>query len=117
MSETKGRSSTSSRGSARADASDVTIRYADHIRRARERIAARRFPAAWADLSRAVGLDPERPDAFNLLGVLKEIRGDRLGAQTLWRVSLDLDPRYTPARDNLARSTRRNTGFGSPCLG
>jgi Flp pilus assembly protein TadD len=54
---------------------------------------------------KAIFLDPVRPEAFNLLGALMEIQGNREEAQKNYRAALSLDPSYVPAIKNLARST------------
>ena len=46
-----------------------------------------------------------RPEAFNLLGVLMEIRGDRFEASKNYRAALPPDPSYAPAIKNFDRST------------
>jgi DNA-binding response OmpR family regulator len=60
--------------------------------------------ASWAQA--AVAQDTSRPEAFNLLGVLLERRGERLEAQRYYRAALALDPTYKPAWSNLNRSTQ-----------
>jgi DNA-binding response OmpR family regulator len=60
--------------------------------------------AAWAE--KAVARDTSRPEAFNLLGALLERRGSRLEAQRYYRAALALDPTFSPARNNLDRSTQ-----------
>jgi len=54
-------------------------------------------------LRRAMLADVTRPETFNVLGVLMEIRRDRLQAQRFYRAALALDPAYRPARNNLDR--------------
>lgn len=72
-------------------------------------INERRFQAALEQAKMAVGRDPSRPEAFNLLGALHEVMGDRLEAQKKYRVALELDPTYKPARQNLERTTGYET--------
>jgi len=72
-----------------------------------ESIAAvnkRNLEDAESRLKRAIALDYTRPDAFNILGIIMEIRSDIPRAQSYYRAALSLDPTYTPARDNLDRS-------------
>ncbi|MGE5530306.1 MAG: response regulator [Patescibacteria group bacterium] len=54
-------------------------------------------------LRRAVTLNPDRPEPFNLLGIAAEYRGDLDGARRMFRVALALDPSFTPAVANLDR--------------
>lgn len=80
--------------------------YRTYSELAKRSINERRFEAAIAHLHKAIAIDPCRPEAFNLLGALLEIRGDFLSAQKNYRAALSLDPTYKPAADNLHRSTR-----------
>lgn len=54
-------------------------------------------------LHKAINLNPERPEPFNLLGAAEEYRGDLDGARRMYRVALALDPSYSPAVANLDR--------------
>jgi Flp pilus assembly protein TadD len=81
------------------------IDYASSIELAKKSIGERRFDAAVEHVHKAISLDPSRPEAFNLLGALMEIRGDRIEAQKNYRAALSLDPSYEPAIKNLQRST------------
>ncbi len=79
--------------------------YASHIEFAKNCIRDRHFDAAIEHVHRGISADPGRPEAFNLLGALMEIRGDRIEAQKNYRAALSLDPSYQPAISNLHRST------------
>lgn len=79
--------------------------YDSSIELAKRSIGDRHFEAALEHVRKAISLDPNRPEAFNLLGALIEIQGDRLEAQKNYRVALSLDPSYKPAIENLQRST------------
>lgn len=80
--------------------------YEDHLGLARRFITERHFVAATEHARRAVTTDASRPDAYNLLGALAEARGDRNEALRQYRIALEIDPRYRPAQQNLARATR-----------
>ena len=80
--------------------------YASVVELAKKSIMDRHFDAAVEHLRRAIALDPGRAEAFNLMGALMEIQGDRNEAQKNYRVALSLDPSYKPAIDNLQRSTQ-----------
>jgi len=82
-----------------------TVDYGSSIELAKRCIGDRHFDAAVQHVRRAISLDPGRPEAFNLLGALMEIQGDRLEAQKNYRAALSLDPSYEPAIKNLPRST------------
>ena len=81
------------------------VGYGASIELAKRCIGDRHFDAAIEHVRKAVSLDPARPEAFNLLGALMEIRGDRFEAQKNYRAALSLDPSYEPAIKNLQRST------------
>jgi len=82
-----------------------TADYGSSIELAKRSIGNRHFDAAAEHLRKAISLDPGRAEAFNLLGVITEIRGDRVEAQKNYRTALALDPSYVPAITNLRRST------------
>jgi len=87
--------------------------YTSHIELAKKCIGDRHFDAAIEHTRKAIFIDPGRPEAFNLLGALMEIQGDRIEAQKNYRAALSLDPSYEPAIKNLHRSTSgkwRQTG-------
>ena len=65
----------------------------------------------------AIGLDPARPEAFNLVGVLHEIGGNLVEAMKNYRVAVDLEPTYEPAWQNLHRPKGPLTGKGEISLG
>ena len=79
--------------------------YASGIELAKRCIGDRHFDGAVEHVRKAISLDPSRPEAFNLLGTLMELRGDRDEAQKNYRAALSLDPSYRPAIENLERST------------
>jgi DNA-binding response OmpR family regulator len=79
--------------------------YEPAIELAKRSIGSRLFGAAVEQVRKAISLDPTRPEAFNLLGALREVQGNRLEAQKNYRAALSLDPSYAPAIQNLERST------------
>jgi len=89
------------------------IGYTPSIERAKKAMMDRHFDAAVVHIRHAISLDPSRPEAFNLLDALMEIKGDRMEAQKNYRTALSFDPSYEPAIKNLQRSTEgrwRQTG-------
>jgi len=84
--------------------SEAARDYGSHLELGKRSIQERHFEAARAHLRRAIADDAGRPEAFNLLGVLLEMRGDKLEAQKNYRAALALDPSYAPADANLQRS-------------
>jgi FixJ family two-component response regulator len=81
--------------------------YEHYLELAGKRIRAGAFDTARVYAHKAVSLNPDHPEAFNLLGGLWEARGNRLEAEKNYRVALALNPAYEPAQKNLDRVTRR----------
>jgi len=81
--------------------------YDDYLEQARKSIAARRFSAAFVYVHKAVFVNAARPEAFNLLGGLYEVRDQRKDALTYYQTAREIDPTYAPAQQNLERATRR----------
>lgn len=80
--------------------------YLGHVQLAR-RIAGRgNIDRAVEEVQRALELDPSRPEAFNVLGVFRELSGALDDAERCYRRALDLAPDYEAARHNLARLAR-----------
>ena len=79
--------------------------YSSTLELAKRCIGDRHFEGAVEHVRRAIYIDPSRPEAFNLLGALMEIHGDRVEAQKNYRAALSLDASYEPAIKNLQRST------------
>ena len=80
------------------------IDHTSSIEPVKKAIMGRHFDAAVVHIRHAISLDPSRPEAFNLLGALMEIKGDRIEAQKNYRTALSLHPSYEPAIKNLQRS-------------
>jgi len=92
------------------------IDYSSSIEFAKKAIMDFHFDAAVEHVRKAVSFDPARPEAFNLLGVLEELRENRLEAQKHYRAALSLDPSYGAALVNIERLAssgwRRSRGMG-----
>ena len=84
--------------------------YESRLELAKNSINGRHFDAAVEHVRRAINIDMKRPEAFNLLGALLEMRGEMLEAQKQYRIALQVDPTYKPARDNIERSTKWTSG-------
>jgi response regulator RpfG family c-di-GMP phosphodiesterase len=67
----------------------------------------RQFDQAERLLWDILDLAPDSVEANNLLGVLQESRGQQHAAYHSYRTSLELDPHYQPALDNLKRYCER----------
>jgi DNA-binding NtrC family response regulator len=79
--------------------------YQSCLELAKKCAADRHFEAAVEHVKKAISLDASRPEAFNFLGGLCEVQGNRVEGQKNYRAALSLDPTYKPAKDNLSRST------------
>lgn len=90
--------------------------YEEHLQLAKLAITERHFDLAAQHLRQALSVEPERAEAFNLLGALDEIAGNRIAAIRNYRAALALDPTYEPARTNLNRATTTPTA-GAITLG
>ena len=77
--------------------------YDSHLAFTKRCMSERHFEAAMVHVRQAIGLNPGRPEAFNLLGALYELTGNSVEAMKNYRVALDLDPTYEPAWQNLRR--------------
>jgi DNA-binding response OmpR family regulator len=83
--------------------------YRTALEHARAAIEIMRFDQAEPWAVAAAAADVSRPEAFNLLGAIKEILGETLAAQKYYRAALALDPTYGPAQHNLTRATTLDT--------
>jgi DNA-binding response OmpR family regulator len=86
--------------------------YDSFIELAKRSINQRYFDAAVEHVKKAISVDPTRPEAFNLLGILMEVHNDYAEAQEQYRAALALDPTYEPAQKNLNRLTRKRWDDG-----
>jgi DNA-binding response OmpR family regulator len=85
----------------------ATHGYEKYLELVCKRISSGKFDAARVYAHKAISINPDRPEAFNLLGGVSEARGNRLEAEKNYRVALALNPSYQPAQKNLERITRR----------
>jgi DNA-binding NtrC family response regulator len=90
--------------------------YESHLELVKRCMNDRHFEAAVEHVRQAIGADPSRPEAFNLLGVLHEIGGNHEEAMKNYRVAVDLDPTYEPAWQNLTRPTGTDKRRENPHL-
>jgi len=81
--------------------------YDSYLELALKRIGGGEFDAARVYAHKAISIDSDRPEAYNLLGGLYEARSNRLEAEKNYRVALALTPSYKPAQKNLDRVTSR----------
>jgi DNA-binding NtrC family response regulator len=90
--------------------------YQSCLELAKKCAADRRFEASAEHVKKAISTDSSRAEAFNFLGALYEVQGDKLEAQKNYRAALALDPTYKPAQVNLARSTGVKPDAGGKIL-
>ena len=62
-----------------------------------------RLDEAYAELSRAIALEPANPEAYHNRGAILEKRGDPKGAAREYQTALRYAPDYEPSRTALAR--------------
>jgi DNA-binding response OmpR family regulator len=82
--------------------------YRALIEQSRQHILNRQHTAAHESVRDAIAVDPARPEAYNLLGALLEIKGEWLSAQKFYRAALDIDPTFRAASVNLERTVSWN---------
>jgi FixJ family two-component response regulator len=82
------------------------IDYIKAIELARKRIEEQHFDAAFEHLRKAMYIDHARPEAFNLMGAVLELKRDFGEARRHYQAAYYLDPTYEPAMKNLDRITR-----------
>ena len=82
-------------------------KYEYYIDMAKRHIAAGEFDVVRVYANQAIFLEYHRPEAHNILGGVCEATGDRREADKNYRVAMEQDPTYEPARKNLARVTSR----------
>ena len=89
--------------------------YAACFESAKRCLGQRHADAAIEHLRKAISISPERPEAYNLLGAIHELRGEMHEALNDYRVAWDFDATYEPSRLNIERATRRD-GRGQPIM-
>lgn len=77
--------------------------YDELVTEARREITSAHLETAMLYLRKAIGVEPGRAEAFNLVGVATAMHGKPFRAQDYFRASLALDPTYAPALSNLER--------------
>ena len=84
-----------------AQGREAAASYDAHLRHAREAVGGRRLDAALEHARQALALRPDRPEPFNVLGVVAQLQMDVAEAQRFFRSALALDDAFGPARKNL----------------
>lgn len=90
--------------------------FATCIEQAKLLIQRKEFEKALPFLHRAVSLEPEHPEPYNLMGAIHELLGERDHARKMYRAALAVDPSYRPALTNLHRITQWDYRPAAPDL-
>lgn len=85
--------------------SDTAVDYPTLIELAKLYVSDRDFALARETTQKAITADPAQPEAYNILGALFELKGERSEAQKFYRAALDMDPSFKAAWTNLERTT------------
>jgi len=78
--------------------------FDEYIMLAKNAINKRNFSKAKEMLQQATSLDSEKPEPFNLLGIIYEMQHKQGEAMKMYRAALALDPGYKPANENIERA-------------
>lgn len=78
--------------------------YEFFLASARGHIQDRLFDTAVEDLKTAISINPDRAEAFNLLGAICELQRDESGARRYYRTAYWVDQTYEPSRLNIERN-------------
>lgn len=78
--------------------------FSEFVNMAKGEINKHNYDRAVELLKKATSIDPEKPEPFNLLGIIYEMRNNQPEAMKMYRTALSLDPTYTPANENLDRA-------------
>jgi DNA-binding NtrC family response regulator len=78
--------------------------YDYYVNLAKQSVKAGEFEVARVYAKKAIFIKYNRPEAYNILGGIYEVKGDRQEARNNYQLALDMDPSYEPAKQNLAKS-------------
>lgn len=78
----------------------------DIIQFSKKCILNKQYDKAKAYLKKAIVMEGESPEPYNMLGVLYEFEKDIDNAQKYYRIALAIDPTYKPADINLSRTVQ-----------
>jgi DNA-binding NtrC family response regulator len=78
--------------------------YDYYVDLAKQSIKAKEFEVARVYAKKAIFIKHNRPEAYNILGGICEVKGDRREARYNYQLALDMDPNFGPAKENLAKA-------------
>ncbi len=84
--------------------------FNDFLHLAKAEINKRNFNEAFELLKKAAALDNEKPEPFNLMGIIYELKNRQAEAMKMYRAALALEPSYHPANENLQRASEFVSG-------
>lgn len=93
-----------------ADQNDQEITGEDFLQMTKDAIERMDFERAERSAKHAIARDPSMGEAYNILGVLEELKGNSDMARKYYRAALAIDPKSETARSNLDRSDKRKPG-------
>jgi FixJ family two-component response regulator len=83
--------------------SNETRDFDYYLRCAKRAINLRDFAAAKRDLVKALDMNPSSPSAFNLVGVMLEMREEYEQAKRYYGQAIKIDKHFEPAQQNMRR--------------
>lgn len=89
-----------------APATEEEYGYEECLEKVKAAVENLDFSAAIPWAKRAIGTDPTRPEGYNLMGALLEIKLENSLAQKFYRAALAMDPTYESAQKNLSQSAQ-----------
>lgn len=79
--------------------------YDETIEQAKTALKSKNIEHVQELLHTAISITDYRPEAYNLLGIYYEYKGNKDRSRTFYRVSYYFDQSYKPAANNLERMT------------
>lgn len=79
--------------------------YRELIEKIIDLIKGKKTSTALSLIKRAIALDPNQPEGYNLMGVYYEKTGERNNALKYYRAATAIDPAFKPAIENIDRAT------------
>lgn len=88
------------------DENEAAVSFEAALEYAKGCLNQKDFTQGYEFLQKAIGMEPRKPEPYNLLGVLLELKDETLEALKMYRAALAVDPTYHPANANLQRATQ-----------